>query len=148
MSRSTKFDFDVFLPSISKNLQRELCWSLLQKQQLILSILKGIRLPHMAFLQLLDDTYQVIDGKQRLNTIIEFYSNKFSIEANGQQYFFSDFDDDCHHVFMTCPLRYFFVYDNTDKMFDDQFKIDWLEQINFAGTPMDLEHLRSLRGEK
>ena len=37
-------DFDVFLPSIGKNLQRELCWTLHQKQELIMSVLKEIQI--------------------------------------------------------------------------------------------------------
>src|SRR6478609_5935406 len=73
-----EFDFDVFLPSKNKNLQRPLVWSLLQKQELILSILKGVILPPITVLQYKDkrnndkSIYKVIDGKQRICTIISF----------------------------------------------------------------------------
>jgi len=66
-------DFDVFLPSIGKNLQRELCWTLLQKQELILSILKGIQIPKMAFVFINHKIIQVVDGKQRLSALIDFF---------------------------------------------------------------------------
>ena len=38
-------DFDVFLPTKNKNLQRGFVWTQLQKEQLIISILKGIKIP-------------------------------------------------------------------------------------------------------
>ena len=43
-------DFDVFLPSKGKNLQRPFCWTLDQKQELIMSLLKGVSISTMAFI--------------------------------------------------------------------------------------------------
>lgn len=37
-----KLDFDVYLPTKGKNLQRPFCWTLAQKRELILSMIKGI----------------------------------------------------------------------------------------------------------
>jgi hypothetical protein len=37
-------DFDVYLPSKGKNLQRPFCWTLEQKRELILSVLKGVHI--------------------------------------------------------------------------------------------------------
>ena len=71
-------DFDVYLPSIGKNLQRELCWTLEQKRELINSILIGRHIPHFAIISIIDpndqkeEIFQVIDGKQRLSSMISF----------------------------------------------------------------------------
>lgn len=92
-----KFDFDVWLPSKNMNLQRPLVWTDFQKQELIYSILKKIKLPPISVLKhykTLEDQknenyiYQVIDGKQRLTTILSFINNKFSVEWNKEFYFF------------------------------------------------------------
>lgn len=40
-----KIDFDVFLPSIGKNLQRPKVWTIAQKQQLIISVFKDLNIP-------------------------------------------------------------------------------------------------------
>lgn len=61
-------DFDILLPTKNKNLQRPLVWTLFQKQQLIISILKGIRIPSITVLVREHKHYQVVDGKQRLTT--------------------------------------------------------------------------------
>jgi len=42
MLKKYTLDFDVYLPSIGKNLQRPFVWTLEQKQALILSVLKGM----------------------------------------------------------------------------------------------------------
>ena len=86
-----ELDFDVYLPTKGINLQRELCWTLHQKQQFVLSILKGNSIPKITIIQYKDErvnstVYKVIDGKQRLNTYIEFYNNEFSIIVDEVEY--------------------------------------------------------------
>ena len=45
------FDFDIYLHTKKCNLQRDLVWTDLQKQQLILSLLKEISIPKFAVIQ-------------------------------------------------------------------------------------------------
>src|SRR5207302_783900 len=74
-------DFDVFLPSKNMNLQRGFVWTRLQKQELMISILKGVRIPPIAAIQykingghLKEATIlKIIDGKQRLSSLLSFY---------------------------------------------------------------------------
>jgi uncharacterized protein with ParB-like and HNH nuclease domain len=73
-------DYDVYLPSIDMNLQRGYVWTLLQKQALIISMLKGIKMPHMVFVQKENYILEVIDGKQRLSTMVDFCKNEFQIQ--------------------------------------------------------------------
>jgi len=146
----TTLDMDVFLPSIGKNLQRPLVWTQLQKEQFIISFYKGIYLPPYAVVHFragIDkpDHFQVIDGKQRLSTIISFARNEFSVTfPNNKSYFFSDLPKDFQR-----ELRYKFLVGNVayhyenEPMTDEQ-KIEWFKYINFAGTPVELEHLNSL----
>ena len=72
-----KFDFDVWLPSKGMNLQRPLVWTLGQKQALIESVIIRRFIPPISAIYTIDDVYQVIDGKQRLNALISYLDNQF-----------------------------------------------------------------------
>ncbi len=145
----TFFDFDVYLPSKGINLQRDFVWTDLQKEELILSILKGIKLPPVTLIQFKSKTskitvLEVIDGKQRLSTIKDFISNKFPIIFNGWKYFYDDLNFKCHDAIRNCitaNIGYSYDY----KPISDEDKISWFEMINFAGTPQDIEHLNKLK---
>ena len=145
-------DFDVFLPSKGKNLQRGFVWTLSQKQELILSILKGIEVPPVSIIQFRDDTVQpniriikIIDGKQRISAVMSFFDNQFPIIVDGEEYFFNDLDSESQYVFNSLMFRCQRVYEYPDQMISDDDKISWFEMINFAGTPQDIEHLNNLK---
>jgi hypothetical protein len=149
-------DFDVYLPTKKKNLQRPLVWSLFQKQQLILSVLKGIKLPPIQFVLFTDDivnvgnpnkpqTYKIIDGKQRLTTLISFYNGEFPIEWEGREYYFKDLDEWAARRISHVTLDSDRVYAYPDADLSDDQLIAWFEMINFAGTPQDIEHLNNLK---
>ena len=134
-----KFDFNVYLPSKKMNLQRPLVWTLEQKRSLIESVIIRRSIPPISVVQLLDDTYQVIDGKQRLSAFIEyvqgnfsfcgFYCNDLPLEYLGQikRHYIS-----CYRL---CEY---------DKAVTDDEKVEWFQWINFAGTPQDAQHLENL----
>lgn len=153
-------DFDVFLPSIGKNLQRGFVWTLLQKQQLVLSVLKRIELPSIAVI--IEKTHttternvsmstQVIDGKQRLSTMLAYYRNEFALDYKGEEVFYKDLDQPAQFLVWNFGFTFDIVYSHVyadasgkDKITDKQ-KIAWFEMINFAGTPQDDQHLKDLK---
>lgn len=65
--------------------QRGLVWSLDQKQKLIDSIFWGIALPALYYRELnIEATghwLEILDGKQRLNTLVEFLDDGFEFEG-------------------------------------------------------------------
>src|SRR5438094_652379 len=80
--------------------QRQEVWSRSKKQNLIDSILRGWKLPKFYFLKVSDDpeTYEVVDGQQRLVTIFEFFDSQLplsdeSAEKFGRKYY-KELDDD------------------------------------------------------
>lgn len=75
----------------SPSYQRELVWDLKRKQEYILFRLQGgedILTFNMS--NNLHEPFEVVDGQQRLNAIIEFYEGKFSINYNGQKLYIND----------------------------------------------------------
>jgi len=155
-----KLDFDVYLPSKGKNLQRPYCWTLEQKRELILSIIKGIDIQYFTIIiheaEDKTKTYKVIDGKQRLSTMIDFLNDKFTIILNEDEYLYSELPDynlnnlddirnNIKYEIDHFNIHFNQTYEYYDDMISDDDKIAWFEQINFAGTPQDIEHLNNLK---
>lgn len=144
-------DWDVFLPTKGANLQRPLVWTLSQKRELINSLLLGRHIPHCAILNIVDpkddskDILQIIDGKQRLSTMIGFINNEFYIEVENSLYTFQDLPNDYQRAIDCYNFRYYIVNEEWGKPITDEQKIAWFSFINFAGTPQDEKHLNKLR---
>ena len=146
---SMNWDFDVYLPTFKVNLQRDFVWTLKQKQELILSIFKDIKIPPVTVL--INDSiqgnnkYLVIDGKQRIKTIIDYFNNCFPVMIHGQKIAFDDLDTESNHFFSYRHLVGYVMYssDGYDPV-SDVGKIKWFNYINFAGTPQDKAHSQKL----
>jgi hypothetical protein len=143
-------DWNVYLPTKGKNLQRDFVWSLDQKRELIWSVLIGRHIPHCAVINMINredehkDVYLIIDGKQRLSSIFDFIDDKFTIEIEGQEYLFSGLPTDYQNAINNYSFGYFIVNEPWENRITDDQKIAWFKFINFAGTPQDAEHLKSL----
>ncbi len=147
-----KLDMDVYLPSIGINLQRYLVWTLQQKQELIMSVFYDRYIPPVRVMSLIegnginvDDTLQVIDGKQRLTAFLEFLDNKFPVEIEGSEYLLSELPKDYQFTFNNYVVKCQMAYEQFDREITDQDKIDWFEIINFSGTPQDKAHMVKLK---
>lgn len=143
--RYYEIDYDVFLPSKGKNLQRPFVWTLEQKQELILSIIKGQYIGKFTFISLDHKVLKVIDGKQRLSTILDFVQNKFMINLLGTNYYYNELPKDIQQVLWLFDCICDVGYEYSDKMISDDDKIAWFELINFTGTPQDKQHLEYLK---
>lgn len=145
------WDFEVFLPSKGMNLQRELVWSIEQKTALILTLLRGQKIPPIVVVQNDKDenkkyNWQVIDGKQRMTTLFGFMKNQFPINHEGSEYFFKDLPEDCQRQILSyqdITVDVHYSYD--DEPITDQTKIDLFEEINWLGTPQDISHMNKLK---
>ncbi|MGL6008516.1 MAG: DUF262 domain-containing protein [Culicoidibacterales bacterium] len=148
-------DFDVYLPSIEKNLQRPYVWVVEQERELIYSILIGRYIPPIRYVSLINpsgsslDLIQVIDGKQRLNAIIRFLQNKFTIEIDGNEFLYSELPSDFKSEIDHFHIRGQAMYQHYDRNslaipISDEIKIKWFCLINFSGTPQDKDHMSSL----
>lgn len=143
-------DWNVYLPTKCINLQRDFVWSLEQKRELINSILIGRHIPHLAIINIVDrrcgtkDILQIIDGKQRLSSMIDFYENKFTIELENKEYFFNDLPNDYQLAISHYHFRYYVVNEPYETQITDEQKINWFKFINFAGTPQEKSHLELL----
>jgi uncharacterized protein with ParB-like and HNH nuclease domain len=144
-------DFDVYLPSIGINLQREYCWNIEQQRELILSILIGRNIPHCAIMNCINkqddkkDIYLVIDGKQRILTIFNFIDNKFKIIIDDIEYYFSELPYDYQTEILYYNLKFYIINEDFNNRITDEQKITWFKLLNFGGTNQDVEHLNKLK---
>lgn len=145
--KQSTIDYDVFLPTIGKNLQRPLCWNIDQKRELIMSVLLGRRLPKFSLIVKENDSYEVIDGKQRLTTLFSFLDNEFYVCLEGGFYYFKDLPNDYQLQFYRLQIEYDRMIEFDKSPISDKTKIDWFYYINFAGTLQDIKHMESLRIE-
>lgn len=80
---------------VNRRYQRKLVWGLKEKQLLIDSMLKKIPLPAVLLVRFdlpsenREDILEIVDGMQRLNTIISFMLGEFGIEYNGEICYFN-----------------------------------------------------------
>jgi hypothetical protein len=146
----TDIDWQVYLPTKRKNLQRDLVWTLEQKREMIWSVLIGRNIPYCAIINIINqedkskDINQIIDGKQRLSSIFSFVDNEFTLEIDHAEYYFDELPHEYKNAIKRFTFRYHLVNEPWDKPITDDQKIEWFKFINFAGTPQDKEHLESL----
>ncbi len=141
-------------PDSIKRYQREFCWELEDKQSLIESIYQKIdcgkiliRLRSYKEIQELISNgikdglafNDIVDGKQRLNAIYEFYYNGFR-DKHG--YLFSEYSSTIQNMFMkTEPFSYSVLIENSP----DRLVLKQFLRMNTAGKPQSIEHLDKVR---
>jgi uncharacterized protein with ParB-like and HNH nuclease domain len=151
--KNREMDWEVFLPTKGKNLQRGFVWTVGQKRELIESILLGRQIPNFYFINSFDtvknkDILIVIDGKQRLSTIFDFLDDKFTMSFTGwlddYEFLFSELPLEYQRAITGFWLNYHIVNEDMDKRITDKEKIQWFKFINFAGTQQDKTHMEEL----
>lgn len=152
--RNREYDFDVFLPKYGINLQRPYVWEHYQQSEFIFSILFEKPLEPVVIVQHTfnydvrsNSINYVIDGKQRLMTIQKFLRNEFSININGQDCYFKDFDDKLQWFFESRAnsMTALVYYSYPDVPVTDDMKIYLFNFYNFSGTPQTEEHKNKLQ---
>ena len=144
-AKNVKIDYEVYLPSKKMFLQRDFVWNIKQKREIIWSILMRRNIPRMAMINTTENVYQIIDGKQRLSSMIGFYHNEFTLLIDDSEYYFKDLPEDYQRQISGYAFPYYIVNEDFGNKITDQQKIDWFKFINFAGTPQDELHLNSLK---
>lgn len=95
------------------------------------SILKGYPIGLLYFNKTGDDTYEVLDGQQRITSIGRFIDGKFPwIDANGHEQFYSGMAETQKKKILETPLLIYICEGE-----ETEIK-DWFRTINIAGVPL------------
>lgn len=117
--------------------QRELVWSQADKESLIHSIFTGVEIGKFALIPLpyhkTNPSHEILDGKQRLTTLVDFYEDKFTYR--GLYFSQLSFKDKNHF------LHYNVTVGLTREEITLEEKMDYFLKMNVGGVPQSQEHL-------
>jgi hypothetical protein len=142
---------EIFTQIIEKDLdlapdfQRSFVWKIRQQIRLIESILLGIPLPAFYFNQDNVGAHQVIDGVQRLTTIMLFMSDELKLEEQHMEYlkplqglFYSTLDPATRRRFSGTQIVAHVIEPQTPY----EVKYDIFNRVNTGGTPLSPQEIR------
>ncbi|MGL4617181.1 MAG: HNH endonuclease family protein [Mycoplasmoidaceae bacterium] len=114
--------------------QREFIYDSERQKAVINSVKKGFPLNTIYWVDNENDTYEVLDGQQRLISICEFLSSKFT--DDDEKYFHSLTKKEQDKIF-DYELFVYFVSG------DEREKLDWFEIINISGVKLEEQELKN-----
>lgn len=124
--------------------QREEVWYSKQKSELIESILMGIPIPVFYFFEAKDTTIQVVDGRQRISTFIDFMNDKFKIgDLNiiksivGKR--FSELEPIQQRKIEDYQIETYTIQPPTP----EQVKFNIFDRVNRGGTSLNNQEMRN-----
>ena len=89
-----------------------------------------------------ENCYEVLDGKQRISTILEFLNNKFPIFDN---ILFKDLSESDVKFITSKEVNYTRIEKLNNKNLTDEEKIELFLEINELGTKMSDEHIQKIK---
>ena len=120
--------------------QRDHVWTLDDKVDLIDSIFNNIDIGKFVFVQRHSGTtgryYEIVDGKQRLTALKEFFEDKFPYKG----YYYSELSFRDQHEFRSHGVTYGFL-ENPDK----RAIYETFIKMNTCGKPMDHKHIDKVK---
>ena len=129
---------------LNPDFQRKDVWKGKQRPELIESILMGIPIPIMYLFETADGRKQVVDGRQRITTILDFLNNKFPLrdlkilhDLNGSR--FSDLDKKLQGIFEDYQLYVYVIQPPTP----ERVKYDIFDRVNRGGTRLNNQEMRN-----
>ncbi len=141
---------------IAPEYQRHFVWNDVRQSQLIESLILGIPVPSLFMATNKDSTWEVIDGLQRITTIINFISNDTIIKKvnpnckklklaglekldsiNGM--YFEELPKSLQLMFINRPLRVTVLNDKSDL----NLRYDLFERLNTGGISLHPQEIRN-----
>lgn len=130
---------DFFIPSY----QRNFVWQPKNKTLFLESIFLGLPIPFMFFADCDNGKQEIIDGAQRMQTLVEFYSNKLQLSGlkkltklNG--FYFKDLSDAQQRKFLNKTLRIIVLEEDTPTV----ARQDLFYRINTTGMKANDSEVR------
>jgi Protein of unknown function DUF262 len=144
------------LIDVAPEYQRHFVWDELRQSQLIESMFLGIPVPSLFMATNKDSSWEVIDGLQRLTTIVNFVGDATTIKnvnprgeklkIEGLEKFdsingltFEDLPKSLQFMFQTRPVRITVLNDRSD--FDTRY--DLFERLNTGGVTLHPQEIRN-----
>lgn len=129
---------------LDPDFQRNDVWRGTQREELVESILMGIPIPVIYLFESKDGRKQVIDGRQRISTVIDFLNNRFRLKnlrilkgLNGK--YFDDLEPKLQGVFEDFQFSFYIIQPPTP----ERVKYDIFDRVNRGGTKLNSQEMRN-----
>ena len=99
------------------------------------SIIKGYPLGILYFVKTGDDTYEVLDGQQRITSFGRYVIGKFAVRVNGMENYFTGLAEDLQNKILNTQLL-IYICEGTESEIKE-----WFKTINIAGVPLNEQEL-------
>ena len=99
------------------------------------SILKGYPLGILYFVKTGEDTFEVLDGQQRITSFGRYVIGKFAVKIDGMENYFSGLNEDLQQKILDTKLL---IYECEGT--ESEIK-EWFKTINIAGIPLNEQEL-------
>ena len=99
------------------------------------SIIKGYPLGILYFVKTGDDTYEVLDGQQRITSFGRYVIEKFAVKVNGMENYFTGLAEDLQDKILNTKLL-IYICEGTESEIKE-----WFKTINIAGVPLNEQEL-------
>lgn len=122
------------------NYQRDLVWSEEDKEALIDSIFKNYEIGKFALMKLdleSKNRLEILDGKQRLTTVIEFYEDRFTFKGKK----FSELSWKDRNFFCNFPVTVLM----SQNPLSDEEKYEYFLRMNTRGKEQNEEHIEYVK---
>lgn len=102
------------------------------------SILRGYPIGILYFNKVGEDSYEVLDGQQRITSIGRFVKDKFAVkDVNGHEQYYSGMSENQRELILDKTLL-IYVCEG-----EEQELMKWFETINIAGVPLRMQEIRN-----
>ena len=99
------------------------------------SIIKGYPLGILYFVKTGEDSYEVLDGQQRITSFGRYVIGKFAVKVNGMENYFTGLDEELQEKILNTKLLIYIC-----KGTESEIK-EWFKTINIAGVPLNEQEL-------
>ena len=130
--------------------QRNLCWTLEQKQLYITNVFNNMANCTPTIIEYYANDYsvkyyEVLDGKQRLTTLFDFIDNKFPILYDGEEIYFNDLVEEDKKFLLHLNVKYTRILPiRLNANLDLKYRLQIFLEVNYLGTKMSDEHLNNI----
>lgn len=129
---------------LNPDYQRELVWKNKQKSELIESILMKIPIPVFYFFRTEEGKIQVVDGQQRISSVISFMNNEFSLSSlsiigNIEGKKFKDLQPSQQRTIEDYSVDVYLIQPPTP----EEVMLDIFDRVNRGGTKLNKQEMRN-----
>ena len=121
--------------NLSPDYQREYVWGETEQQAFLSAFFSDFPFGNISVVIDDQDVIEIVDGKQRLTTLLKFYDNEIGLNVNGEKVFYRDLIDADKRKFQNWSVP-------TIQLMTDDYKsrVEYFAAINFSGVAQSEEH--------